>query len=812
MQTTIQDLRYSLRMLRKSPGFAIVAILTLALGIGANTAIFSIVNSVLLRGLPFRDAGRLVVIHEIVPQLSDRYPVLPVNFNNFETWRKQCHSFEGMGMAGSVRMALTGAGDAQQLDGAIVTANFLDVLGVHPTIGRSFLPEEDQPGHDHVVILTDVMWRARFHSDPEIVGKTITLDGAPFEVAGVLPAWFHFPKGFELGPLAEFSPKIGFLKPLGLAESTEAIGEFNYAAIARLRAGVTREQALAELNVIQAQIIRDSKEPFDLRAEVVPLRTQIEGPARRGLLLLLGAVGAVLLIACVNLANLLLARLPARRREAAIRLALGASRGDLIRQMVTESCLLALIGGALGIALAYSSLGVLVHWAPVDLPRINEVRVDGWVLGFGLMLSLATGILCGALPAWRATLTDPHQELKSGSTRTTDSHHSLRLRQILTALEVGLSTALLLIAALLTISLTRVLRTETGFSVEHILAADVDLTTPEYSKPEQRERFYNAVLVSTQNLPGVTAAGWVNRLPLQGQTGVSTVSIIGDTRLLPEQPITNYRFVSPGYRDAMGIALIRGRAIAEADRGKDVAVISESLAKSLSPGGDPIGKKCTTSAGSHPTNEIIGIVRDIRGVQLDQPPVSMIYVPDWERAESAASLVVRTTADPAAIAGAVRNAIHNVDAGVPISELRPMRQIVSESVASRQFQMALVAAFSIGALILAALGIYGVVSQSVSQRLRELGIRRALGAQNGDVLRLILWQAMAPVGVGLIAGVLAALGAGSAFRAFLFGIGASDPRAILAVVGIVIATAALACQIPVRRALRADPMLALRYE
>jgi putative ABC transport system permease protein len=808
-----QDVRFGLRMLRKSPGFTCVAVLTLALGIGANTAIFSMVNSVLLRPLAYREAQQLYLVREIIPELSQTYPTLPANLPNFRVWQRECHSFAEVAIVTSTGATFTGYGEAEDLYGGLASANLFDVLGIVPQLGRTFLPQEDTPGKDHVVMLTDSFWRNRFQGDPKIVGRWITLDGKPFQVVGILPASFRFPKGDQFGALTGFPLRTDYFKPLGLDPGQfSPLGEFDYAAIARLKPGTNARQALAELNVIQARIAKDAKQGLGLRAEIIPLESQVVGTARRGLLLLLAGVGAVLLIVCLNLANLLLVRVPARVREAGIRTALGASRARLARQLLTESALLAILGGVLGVGLAYFGLRWLVAVAPANLPRLDEVQVDGRVLSFAALISLLTAILFGALPAWRVAHAEPQQALKAGAVTITEGRPARRLRESLIGFEVGVGTLLLIVAGLLTTSMVRLLGVDKGFSTEHVLAVDVSLPPQSYTKPEQKEEFYDNVLARVRALPGVKSAGWISRLPLEGQEQVDAINVPGRSTTGMQTPIANYRLVSPGYFQSMGIALRQGRLIEQVDRDRHVAVISESVAKKVWPGENPLGKQFHPGGDEKPLTQVIGVVADIRTVALDEPPLLMVYLPAGPASRNYASLVVRSAIVPAAIGTAVRGAIRSVDSGVPIRHLRPMSEIVSESVGVRRFQMGLASLFAIFALLLAALGIYGVVGYSVARRRQELGIRMALGAQSSRLRNLVLLQGMSPVVVGWAAGVIAALAAGGLIRGLLFGVTAQDPLTIAGVTLVVLVTAALACYIPARRAMKVDPMVALRYE
>ena len=812
----LQDLRYALRMLRKSPGFTAVAVLTLALGIGANTAIFSVVNSVLLRPLAFQQPQQLCVIREIVPQLTKFYPTFPVNLPSFRMWQRELHSFENIGIAEGISMDFIGRGGATELPGAQVSSSLLDALGAYPALGRDFRADEDDPGRDHEVILTNSFWRSEFQADPAIVGKAITLNGESFEVVGVLPVSFHFPQSSELGALTNFSPRLAFLKPLGEDPSQVGpLGDFNYAAIGRLRPGVSLAQALSELNVVQAQIAKHANEHMDLSAEIIPLASEVLGPVRQSLLFLLAAVGAVLLIVCVNLANLLLARVPRRMREAAIRTALGASRARLVRQMLTESLLLGILGGALGILLACFGVSAFVSAAPPGVPRLAEVSIDGRVLLFAIVISVVTAALFGVLPAWHIAHTEPQDELKSGATNTTESRRTRSLRSLLIGLEVALSTVLLILAGLFTSSLAHLLRVNTGFSAEHVLAADVALPPQSYSSNAASTRFYDQVLATIRALPGVRSVGWINILPLEGEGSVSVIGLPTTNKEdVVNLPLADFRVASPDYFLTLGIPVISGRIYTEADRGRTFAVISQRVAERLWPGKDPSGQMCLINWSGWKTFQVIGVVGDIRTVQMDQSPVMMVYIQDlpFDNVAMGGSIVVRTMMDPSGAASAIREAINKIDSNVPITALRPMTALISKSVETRRFQMLLALLFAVCALFLASLGIFGVVGYSVERRRQELGIRMALGAGQRDLLGMVLRQGMTPVLVGLAAGVVGALFAGRLIGSLLFDISANDPVTLATVVLVVAAVALVACFVPARRAMGVDPMVALRYE
>jgi predicted permease len=815
LRSVLSDCRYAVRQLRKNPSFTAVTILTLAIGIGANAAIFSVVNSVLLHPLSYRKPEQLYIIRSIIPQLAKTYPSMPANVTGFRIWQRECQSFEQIAIAdGGLKMDLTGSGEAEEIQGVRASSNLFDVLGVWPVIGRTFLPEEDSPRRDSVVILTDSFWRMHFHADPSLVGKTITLDGVPFEVVGILPSSFHFPK--QLGALTRFGPQLNFFKPLGIDPANyQPFSDFNYAAIARLKPRVTADQALADLNVVQGRIAMRENQGIDLRASIIPLEAEIVGPSRRGLLLLLASVGAVLLIVCVNVANLTLARSLGRMREAAIRTALGASRGRLARQLLTENFLLAFASSLLGLAVAYVGLHWFIQSAPVNLPRLDEVRIDTRVLASALLVSGLTGVLFGVLPAWRFAGAGPQETLKSSVTTTTESGRTRRLREVLITLEVGLSTILVILAGLLASSLVHVLHVNAGFAIERVLAADIQLPPKNYSEPAARVRFFDQVLAGARALPGVRSAAWVDALPLSGEGTVSALML--PQQKMAEAAVANYRAVSVGYFETAGIALVNGRFFAETDLSRNLVIISQSVAKSFWPGESAVGKTCVTTWGGLHQSEVIGVVADVRTVRLEAPPPLMVYLPmSYGEAKpgppASASIVLRTSTDPSGTAGAVRELIHRTDPDVPVVSLRPMTQVVSDSIEGRRFQIGLASLFAAFGLLLASLGIFGVIAYSVEQRRHELGIRMALGAQTSQLRRMVLRQGMAPVGVGLSAGLGISLLVGHVIQGFLFGVNTSDPVTIISVVFLVTAVGLGACYIPARRATRIDPMIALRYE
>ena len=810
MESLWNDLRYSVRALGRDRGFATVAILTLALGIGANTAIFSVVNSVVLRPLAYRNPDRLFSIHEVIPKVSNLYPELPVNPLHYLEWRKRCTSFEQVAELGIYGPNLTGMGQPEQLGGARVSANFLPMLGIQPQLGRGFLEEEDQPGHGDVVILTDSLWRRRFGADPSIVGKNITLEGHPHVVVGVLPAAFHFPNGHQLDRLMPLPDKTEIFRPLALdLKDTEMEGNFNYFAVGSLKPGVSRERALAELNVVQADIAKAFKDKTELKGELSPLQDHMVGPVRRGLLVLLGAVGAVLLIVCVNLANLSLVRGAGRSRESAIRAALGAGRSQLLGQPLVESLLLAVMGGALGVLLAFWAMNLLVKSAPVDLPRMDEVRIDGYALAFALAISTITGLLFGVMPALRLTRIAPQEVLKTGGRSATEGVRGRRLRGLLVSAEVGLSAVLLIVAGLLISSFVRLMNVDKGFPVERLLTVDLNTNGARYEKDGARVEFYRRVLAGVQALPGVRSAGITNGMPLQGEIWVDVIWLPGDTRPMFERLAANSRFVNPDYFKTVGIPFRSGRPFQESDRDKKVVIVAQRTADQLWPGQNPLGKQLYR--GDEKLREVIGVVGDVR-TTLQQGPVATIYFPYEQQSINFVALMVRTAMDPRSVAAAVRSEIWKVDPEIPVQQMRTMEEVVSEAAAPRRFQMLLVLLFAASALLLASLGIYGVVSYTVAQRTSEIGVRVALGARAADVYRMVLRQGLAPVAFGLIAGVAGALALGRLLSSLLFEVSPADPLTIGAVIVALASVAAFACTVPALRATRVDPMSALRYE
>jgi len=810
IQDLTQDVRFGLRMLAKSPGFTAVGILTLAVGLAANTAIFSIINGVLLQPLEYPKPGQLVAPQLLVPQWAHKFPMVPLNPATYLAWSHQASSLAGIAVADTGEtMNLTGAGEPTLLTADAVTSTLFDVLGVKPLLGRTFSPDADQAGHDHEAILTYSLWRNRFNSDTSIVGHAIALDGSPYTVIGILPASFDFPTQKELNPIEGSKPKAEIFVPeVFQKEDLPVDSGFGFATIARLKPGVSQAQAIAELNVILSREYSTMPSVSRPQTIMMPLRDMIVRSSKRGLWMLLGAVLAVLLIICVNLANLVLTRATAREHEISIRRALGASRGRLLRQTLTETLLLGLLGGALGLLLAYWALRGLLALAPVTLPRLHNVHLDVAVLGFTFGISVLAGVLAGLLPAWRAAQANPHDALQSGGARNAESGVRLRAREFLVGLETALSAMLLITAGLLVVSFAKLSTVPEGFTADHILTVDLQLPESQYNQAQQRGEFWKKALAATSVLPGVESSAVSNFLPLSGEINDDPVDLPGDTRPAAERPFASYRHVSPDYFKVLGIPLLKGRVLTWADAGTGNAVISAAAAKTLWPGRNPIGQRFDVYA--HSAHRVIGVVGDTRSVNLVEAPTPMVY--ELEESGPTATLILRTRLPATGVASELHRAIWKIDPTIAIPSIRSMGQIVSASLAPRRFETLLTSLFAAAALLLACLGIYGVVSYSVVRRTHEIGIRMALGAQKTDVLRRIFRQGMKSALFGLAIGIIGALGLTRFLSSLLFEVKPTDPLTLIVVSLILTAVAALACYVPARRAMRVDPMVALRYE
>ena len=805
---------YALRALRRSPAFAVVSVLSLTLGIGAAAALFSLVDTVLLKPLPYHEPDRLVFLREVVPPLAHVYPTLPVNIQHLRFWQQQSRTFDGLAAFGSRNSSLSGA-EPEPVGGVVCTANLFQALGVDMQLGHGFAAEDEQPGRNDKVVITDSLWRRRFQAARDIVGRRVLLADVPHTIVGVLPATFRFPRGEDLGGLSRLNPTIDIFRPFGSVNQGWG-GDYDYLVIGRLRPGLAESRAAAELNMLEARIVADHGLYKGLHVESRALADLMSSPVRASLLVLLGAVLLLLLMVCVNLANLMLARGSGRAREFGLRVALGASRGRLARAGIMEALLLSVAGGAVGVAAARIAVRAFVATSPVRLPRLDEVKVDTPVTGFALGLAVLCGLLFGLLPALRFAGADPQQLLRSSGYTASEARHGLRLREMLVGGEVGLSTLLLVLAGLLVSSLWHVMQVDRGFTADSAVAIDVTPIGSAYRTKEAQAGFYDRALERIRAVPGVRSAAAVNHAPLTGESNVNSVQLEGTSATV--DPVTrqavmvNVRFVSADYFTSLGIPLVSGRTIEAGDRNRRVAVISARLAAKLWPGRSPIGWRIKNAGSGVQDAEIVGVVGDVHTTRLDRDPTPMIYVPCWQNPFQITEIVVRTAGETRAIMPELRTAIRQVDPSAPVRAIRTMGDIVSETVAQRRFQMRVSAAFGLSALLLAALGIYGVVAYGVTLRRREIGIRLALGARASQVTGQVTSQGMRPVLVGLVLGLGAALGAGGLVRSVLFGVSPADPLTLGSVAVVLAGVAAVACFAPARAATVLDPARVLREE
>jgi putative ABC transport system permease protein len=811
MNDFLQDIRFSLRMMRKNPAFAVVAIIALALGIGANSAIFSVVNSVLLNPLPFKEPDRLSRIWGKFEK--DGIPQNWISEPELFDLRELCQSFEGIAAYSTGGLNLTGNEDPIRVDTTSVNANFFDVLGVSPALGRTFTEEDDQAGHGQVVMVSHGLWRRRYNSDPGLLGNTIALNGQPYTVVGIMPEGFRYPGADLWVPLALDRANLN------------SRGSHYLEVIARLKPGVTMEQVSAELNTVAGTLTQQN--PNNYRPEAgfglypVSMAEEVVGKIRPALLVLMGAVGFVLLIACANVANLLLARSAAREKEVAIRAALGASRGRLVRQLMTESVILALLGGAAGLALAYAGVRSFVVFGPEDIPRISEIGLDGRVLAFSVAVSLLTGLIFGLAPAIQSSKTDLHDSLKEGGRGSTSGRH--RLRDLLVVSEVGLALVLLIGAGLMIRSFWRLLDVDLGYRKDHLLTMRLSIPQSKYDDNTKIAAFYARLLDEVRPLPGVESVGVVSQLPLSGAYSSGSTAI-DDQKAgegLPQFQGYPYieadrRAVSAGYFESLGISLLQGRPLTEADTADSpkVAVVDEDFVRRFWPDGNAVGKHISVGGGPQGIQwgDIVGVVRHIHHYGPEKEGREQAYFPYQQRPARTMYLAIRTAADPASLAGAVREKVRGIDKDQPVYEVRTMNQLVSASVAQPRLNLVLLGVFAAVALILAATGIYGVMSYSVTQRTHEIGIRMALGAGSTNVMRLVVGRGMVLAGVGVAIGLAAAFAMTRVMASLLFGVSATDPVTFVVIAIVLIVVALIASVIPARRAVRVDPIVALRYE
>ncbi|HXT85815.1 MAG TPA: ABC transporter permease [Verrucomicrobiae bacterium] len=807
MNRLLQDLRYAVRMLAKSPAFAAVAILTLALGIGANTAIFSVVNAVVLQPLPYPHPSQLVAISEHTSKGPDT-----VSYLNFLDWQRNAHSFSAMGAYTEDGLTLTGHGEPAIIPTAIVSSGFFSVLEISPVLGRTLQPQDDPKGAPRVVVISKSLWRARLGADPQIVGKTITLNSQFFTVAGVLPSSFNFPDQL---------PRTELWIPIRQSDDFRAWVDIRQATflnvLARLRPGVNAAQAQSELKTVYAALKKQHNLAADRSVDIVSLQRSILGDARPVLLILLGAVGFVVLIACVNVANLLLARATGRAREMAVRVALGAGRVRIFRQLLTESVLLGIFCGAAGLLFAYWGVAGVKSLAAGQLPHLRTITVDGWVLAFTLALSIFCGILFGLAPAWQSSEIDLNETLRESGRGVTAGKRRWT-RNALVTIEVALAFVLLIGSGLLIKSFYLLARTNPGFDPQHLLKADILLPQAQYTQPQEWSRFFRQAVERMKNLPGVESAAAAIPLPFSG-------SYVGWGFIRADQPEPAHfhapdasaHWVTPGYFQLMRTALLRGREFNESDtiaNAPGVVIINNTLAERYFPNESPVGKnlKIFGPPNGTPIDRIVGVVGDEKDKALSEPAEPMMYFPYTQMPWWTMTLVLRTQGDPESLATALRQQIHEMDSALPVENLQSMPSAISQTEGDARFRSILLGLFGVLALVLAAVGIYSVLAYVVVQRTHEIGIRMALGAQRRDVLRLVIFQGMRSVLIGIAIGAVAAVALSSVLASFLYGISDKDPLTFIAVCVLLSLIALAACYIPALRAMRVDPMVALRYE
>ena len=808
IETLLRDLRYGLRALRKSPGFAVMAILTLALGIGINTALFTIVHGVLLSPLPFREPGLLVSLWEnyINAQFSSPYNV--VSGGVFDRWQRQATSFEQMALIGEDSANLSGDGGAlpEALRTRICSYNFFEMLGVQPIQGRSFLPEDDRPGANGTIILSFGLWKRRYAGDAAVIGKTVRVDTKPYNIIGILPEWFDYPDSRTQAWLP-VRQKVS-------AEDMANPGNHRFFVTARLKAGISVTQAFSELDGIQKRLHQESPDWFiGHGVTMLPLSENIVRDVKASLYVLMGAVSCVLLIACFNVANLFLARSVARSREIAVRAALGGSRWRLIREQLTESLLLTCIGGALGIFLAYASIGWLVAFR-AELPRAQSVHVDRAALLFTLAATVLSGVFAGLLPAAFGTRRELLEPLKESARSLGGGQARARMRRTLLTAEVALTVVLLIGASLLLKSFAELRSAKMGCATTNVLTIGIDLPEAKYANNDQKAEFFERLLADVRAIPGVQAAGFVSALPGRGHWEDNTFSIAGRPPLTPGESLDAVvRAADPGYFRAMDIPLLRGRLFTEADRLDKArsAIISESMARKFFPSEDALGKTLILDWNGRPRYEVVGIVGDVLS-NLNRPPEPTMYFPLAGGRFGYGSLVIRSSGEVTSLALPIQQRIAKLDADLPVSDVLTMEQIIGKSTATAQFDAALVLVFALVALALAAVGLYGLLSYMVTQRTGEIGLRVALGAQRNEVLGLMILDGLRPTGIGLLAGLLGGAACARWIRSELFGVQPLDLGVFGGVALVVLAVAVSSCLFPAYRATHIDPIVALRHE
>lgn len=807
MEPLLQDLRYGMRRLLRNPGFTIVAVLSLALGIGANTAIFSVINTVLLTPLPYANPEQLMIVWETNRQNSSSRS--PASLLNFIDWREQNQSFEQMAALRSSGLNLTEGAQPERIQAMSASPNFFTVLGAKPALGRTFLPHEEKAGSDHVVVLSNRLWQGRFGSDRNILGKDIKLNGEPYNVIGVMPADFQFEDVSLWTPL---TTNIGQLSP------TAARSRRVFLVLARLKSGSSMAQAQAEMNTISGRLAQQYPEANDgWTTSVIPFREQVVGAIRPALFLLFAVVGFILLIACANMANLLLARAASRQKEVSIRAAVGASRVRLVRQFLTESILLAMFGGILGLALAFAARTVLMATLPANNPFRDQLGIDGKVLAFTLLVSILTGVIFGLLPALQASKPNLNKTLKEGGKSSLGSGHH-RIRSVLVVTEVTLALMLLIGAGLVIRSFLRLQYVDTGFNVKNALAMQLSLPQTKYREPQVQVAFFQNLLQKVAALPNVEAVSADSNPPLGTRRNSISFFIEGQPPTTPDQMLrAEGHEITPNYFRAMGIPFLAGRDFTDNDSidAPPVVIVNQALVKRFFPNENPIGKRISRSLPGQQNQlwfSIVGVAGDVRHAGLAAENGPQIYSSYYEDPVLTMSLVIRSRGNPTAVALSVRSEIQKADSEIPVFNIKSMEQMASESIAPNRIMMLLLGFFAIIALILAAAGIYGIMAYSVTQRTFEVGIRMALGAQRRDIITMIVKQGMVLTLIGLGIGFLGALAATRVLSSVLFEVSATDLVTFATALLVLTVVALVSCLIPARRATKVDPVIALRYE
>jgi putative ABC transport system permease protein len=805
MEQLLSDIRYAVRMLIKRPAFTSIALVTLALGIGANTAIFSVVNAVLLNPLPYASPSELALIFLQHPPTNQFQA--PVSFPDFIDWRAQSQSFEQICATRTLAVNFTDGHEPERINSARVSAGFLSMFRVTPVLGRDFLEGEMQPGGPPVALIAYRLWQERYGGDPSLIGSAVNIDNASYTIIGIVPSGFYYP-----------TTDTQVYTPLIQGKAETARGSRMLRVTARLKPGVSLAQAQAEMNTISGRIAEQFPvSNTDVTASLVPLHEFVVGKIRPALLIIFAAAGCVLLIACANVANLLLARATARRGELAIRAALGAGRTRLIRQLLTESILLSLTGGFLGTLIAIWGVPALTSISASSIPRVEEVTVSVKALVFTVIVSLATGLLFGAVPALRSSSKQLTENLKEGRPGATGAAGHQRLLNLVVAAEVALSVVLLAAAGLMVRSFISISGVAPGFNPKGVLTIGIGLTQPVYAEVEQQARFYDRLIEKVSVISGVQSTAGINRVPLLGFNSSTSFTFQGKPVQRGTEPTADCRIATQNYFRTMGIPLMKGREFTETDLkdAREVVVINEAMADQFLPGEDPIGKKLQIYPDPARWREIVGVVGDVKLLGLDADTNPAIYVPaaqnPYPNAMRNSFLTVRTTGDPNNVVAAIRSEMKSVDSGVPAANVRLLEDIVADSVAPQRLNMWLLVAFAGLAALLAAVGLYGVMAYSVTERTREIGVRMALGAGSTAVLRMVLLDGAKVTAAGVITGVAAAFALTRLMSGMLYQVSATDPLTFTGISALIVCVSLLANYSPARKASRVDPMVALRY-